>query len=146
MLERIFKLSFMNRFGFLEKVSFRLIKWIGSPASLLFHTALFVGFLISRYLGIIGDYTFSFLIATVCLEAIYLAIFVQLIVKNNCKNLLQMQGSINKVCQEEKDAHKLMLNVLHLSHQMKTLQQEIENLKKHGIIKPIAQNGQRVHI
>lgn len=130
----------------MEKISSGLIKWIGSPSSLLFHTALFIGFFTLRYFGIIGEYVFSLLIATMCLEAIYLAIFVQLIVKKNCKNLQHMQESINEVSQEEKDAHKLMLNVLHVSHQMKTLQQDIENLKKHGILKPIIRNSHRVHI
>ncbi len=57
-----------------------------------------------------------------------------------------MRANIDEVSQEENNAHKAMLNVLHLSHQIKMLQQDIENLKKHGLIKSTLRNGHRVHI
>lgn len=142
----IAKKGFFYWKGNLEKTSSALIKWIGSPAFLLVNTALFVGFFILRQFGIITELVFSFLVGIICLEAIYLAIFIRMIVRKNCRNISQMRENIEEVSQEEKDAHKAMLSVLHLSHQIKTLQQDVEILKKHGLIKSTLRNGHRVHI
>lgn len=129
---------------YLEKISFRLAKWIGSPFSLFLHTIVFGGFLILRYFGILTNPVLFILTAAVCLEAIYLVIFVQMIVKNNTNNLTQLQGNVEEIKQEEKEVHKLMVNILHLAHQMKTLQHDLDTLKKRGGIKT-ATNGHKIH-
>lgn len=121
-----------------EKISFYLIKCIGSPFSLLVHTLLFVGFFILRNLGFVTNTVLLILTAMVSLEAIYLLICVQMIVKNNTKSVAQLQGNIEEIQQEEEETHKLMVNILHLAHQMKTTQQSI---KTNGN----GHHGRRIH-
>lgn len=113
----------------------KLAKFIGSPFSLLFHTALFGGIFILRLLGIASDYTLLMIIAALCLEAIYLVILIQNIVNKNSKSLVGVQEKIEQIQEEEKEAHKLMISILHTAHQMKTIQHELDLLKKNGAFK-----------
>ena len=113
----------------------KLAKIIGSPFSLLFHTALFGGIFTLRFLGIASDYTLLMIIAALCLEAIYLVILIQNIVNKNTKSLALVQEKIEEIQQDENDAHKLMINILHTAHQMKTIQHELDVLKKSGAFK-----------
>lgn len=133
----------MIKLNFLEKFSFSLAKWIGSPISLVLHTLMFGGFFVLRYYGIATNPVLFILTAAVCLEAIYLVIFIQMIVKNNTYNLTQLQGNVEEIKQEEKEVHKLMVNILHLAHQMKTLQQDFDVLKKRGVSK-VSVNGHKI--
>lgn len=118
---------------------------IGSPISLILHTVAFGGFFILRYLGVVPGSLLLILTATVCLEAIYLVIFVQMIVKGNTSRLIKAQGDIEQIQQEERDTHKLMINLLHIAHQMKTLQQDMDLLKKGNVLKRTSGNGHRAH-
>lgn len=128
-----------------EKLSFKLAKWIGSPISLILHTVIFGGFFIFRYLGFVTNSVLLVLTAAVCLEAIYLVINVSMIIRNNTRSLLEVQEKITQMQQEEEDAHKLLINMLHLAHQMKTIQHDIDVLKKGGVLKHNG-NGHRIHI
>lgn len=129
--------------NFLEKFSFSLAKWIGSPFSLILHTIVFGGFFILRYYGLVSNPVLIALTAAVVLEAIYLVIFIQIIVKNNTTSLTQLQGNVLEIQQEEKEVHKLMVNILHLAHQMKTLQADFDVLKKRGVLKTNG-NGHKI--
>lgn len=128
----------------LEKFSFSLARYIGSPLSLLLHTIVFGGFFILRYLGIVPNSILIVLTAAVSLEAIYLIIFTQMALKNNTSSLTQLQGNIEEIRQEENEVHKLMVNILHLAHQMKTLQEDFATLKKNGVLKASG-NGHKIH-
>lgn len=118
-----------------EKLSFKLAKLIGSPLSLFVHTVIFVTFLILRYMGIVPNSVLLVLAAGVCLEAIYLVIFAQMITKNNTKALAEIQNKIEVMQKEEEDAHKLLISMLHMAHQMKTIQHDLDTLKKTGVLK-----------
>ncbi len=122
----------------------KLAKFIGSPFSLLFHTIIFGGIFTLRYLGIATDQALLILTAAVCLEAIYLVILIQTIVNKNAKSLAGVQEKIEEIQEEEKEAHKLMINILHTAHQMKTIQQDIDSLKKSTILKRGNGNGHRI--
>lgn len=126
-----------------EKISFKLAKWIGSPFSLVLHTTIFGGFLILSYFGMVTNSVLLFLTAAVCLEAIYLVINVAMIIRNNTSSLTDVQEKIAQMQQEEEDAHKLLINMLHLAHQMKTIQHDIDTLKKSGV--RLSGNGHRIH-
>lgn len=121
----------------------KLAKIIGSPFSLLFHTIIFGGIFTLRYLGIATDQALLILTAAVCLEAIYLVILIQMIVNKNTKSLAVVQEKIEEIQEEEKEAHKLMINILHTAHQMKTIQHDLDNLKKNGVLKHLG-NGHRI--
>lgn len=134
----------MKKNTLLEKISYNFIKCVGNPFSLLIHTLLFGGFFILRYLGIVSNSVLLVLTTAICLEVIYLFIFVYTIVKKNTKSLTDVQGYITEVQQEEEEVHKLMVNILHLAHQMKAIQNDINFLKKNGLPKTNG-NGHKIH-
>lgn len=123
----------------------KLAKWIGSPFSLLAHTLVFGGIFTLRYLGIATDYTLLILTAAVCLEAIYLVILIQMMANKSAKNLAGVQEKIEEIQEEEKEAHKLMINILHTAHQIKTIQHDMDALKKSGVFKQVG-NGHRIRV
>lgn len=129
--------------GLFERISIRLTRIIGSPISLILHTIAFGGFFILRDLGFVSNNAFLILTAAVCLEAIYMVIFVQMLVNRTTKGLMAAEESITRIQEEENETHKLMVHILHLAHQMKTLQQDVEYLKK-GSFKRTNGNGHRV--
>lgn len=74
------------------------------------------------------------LAAAVVIGAIFV-FFIQMGVRRNTKRLAEVENKIENIHEEEQEAHKLMIQILHLAHQMKTLQHDWETLKKSGILK-----------
>ena len=119
----------------LEKISYRLVNWVGTPYSVIFHTLIFVavpalallGFELSRILIIFTTW--------LSIEAIYLAIFIQMTVNRNTESLEDVEEDIEDIqeeASEEEEAHKV---ILHIGQQMKMIQHELDTLKKSGYLK-----------
>ena len=119
--------------GFFERTSIKLTRLIGSPVSLVLHTIAFGGFFILRKGGFITDSAFLLLTAIICLEAMYMVIFVQMIVARTAKNLTAAEETIAGIKEEENETYKLMVQILHLAHQMKTIQYKKPNGNSHRI-------------
>lgn len=129
----------------LEKISIKLTDWVGTPLSLIVHTLLFVGIFALRSFGVTTDYILLILTTAVSLEAIYLSIFIQMTVNRATESLEEVEEDIEGIQEgvtEEEEAHKVLINI---GHQMKTIQQELDILKKSGILKHSG-NGHRIHV
>ena len=127
----------------LGKFLFKLTELIGSPFSLVLHTVFIAGFFYMRYLGLMSNLTLLTLATIVSIEALYLAIFNQIKVKRHTNSLSEATTTIENMREEEQETHKLMIQILHLAHQMKTLQDEVAILKKNGV--KLSSNGHRLH-
>ena len=126
-----------HKFNFLQKISFKLTEWVGTPVSLIIHTLLFLGIFSLRYFGVTTNYILLVLTTAVSLEAIYLSIFIQMSVNRATESLEDIQEDVI----EEEQAHKVLI---HIGQQMKTIQQELDILRKSGILKTNG-NGHRIH-
>lgn len=130
----------------LEKISYQLTEWIGTPYSLIAHTILFLGALALRYFGVATDQILLILTTVVSLEAIYLAIFIQMTVNRNTQSLEEVEEDIEDIQEEateEEEAHKVLV---HIGQQMRTIQQDLDGLKKSGVLKPSGNgHGHKVH-
>lgn len=104
-----------------------LVKWIGNPTSLIVHVVVLGGLLLLRSFGVITSSVLAALTTAVALEAVFLVIFLQMEVNKNYKNVCLMQKKIAEIQSEETETHKLMVNVLHIAHQMKSIQQNLDN-------------------
>ena len=125
-----------KKFSPLERTSFKLIRWVGSPYSVIFHTLLFVAIPTLTLIGF--DLRSVLLIFTTWLsvEAIYLAIFIQMTVNRNTESLEEVEEDIEDIqeeASEEVEAHKV---IVHIAEQIRTVQQELDTLKKSNILKP----------
>jgi low affinity Fe/Cu permease len=64
--------------GKLEKISDKITLWIGTPASIVVHTIIFVVIFSLKFLEFSVDQILLILTTAVSLEAIYLSIFIQM--------------------------------------------------------------------
>lgn len=77
-------------------------KWIGSVQSLVWHTLVFAAVLSAGFLGIDWNKILLALTTVVSLEAIYLAIFIQMTVNKNTRSLKRVEADIDEI-QEDVD-------------------------------------------
>ena len=108
----------------LEKISFKLTDWVGTPVSLIVHTLFFAGIFALRKFGITTDYLLLILTTAVSLEAIYLSIFIQMTVNRNTESLEEVEEDIEGIQEdvdEDEEAHKVLR---HICHQIKSIQRE----------------------
>ena len=134
-----------HRLTFLEKISFKMTDWVGTPWSLILHSIFFVAIFSLRYFGLTTDYILLLLTTAVSLEAIYLSIFIQMSVNRATESLEEVEEDIEDIQEDEdedKEAHKVLI---HIGLQMKAIQQDLDTLRKSGVLKSNG-NGHRIHV
>ena len=87
----------------LDKMADSVISWIGSTASLVFHTLLFItSFLLPLFKLVDFEEMLLVLTTIVSLEAIYLSIFIQMSVNKSNKHIEVIKEDVNEI-QEDID-------------------------------------------
>ena len=89
----------LSKFDLLAEKS---TKWIGSIQSLVFHTLVFAAVFLAGFLGVDWNKILLILTTVVSLEAIYLAIFIQMTVNKNTQSLKEVEVDIDEI-QEDVD-------------------------------------------
>ena len=118
----------------LEKISIKITEWIGTPYSLIIHTFFFIGIFILYLFGLTVDKILLILTTAVSLEAIYLSLFIQMTVNRNTESLEDVEEDIEDIQEdvtEEEEAHRVLINI---SNELKNIQQDLNTLKKKGIL------------
>ena len=104
-----------KRLFFFENVT----KWIGSTSSVIAHTIAFIGSFLVSYLHYVPWTTMLLVVTTVVsLEAIYLAIFIQMSVNQQAISLREV----------EEDVGDLQENVEDISEDVGEIQEDIEEI------------------
>lgn len=78
----------------------RLTKWIGTPASLFVHTLFFIACLLLIFIGLEPERVMLVLTTIVSLEAIYLAIFIQMTVNRSVESLREVEEDIEELAED----------------------------------------------
>ena len=134
-----------KRFAPLEKISFKLVEWVGTPYSVIIHTIIFLAFPAAALLGFELRSVLLIFTTWLSVEAIYLAIFIQMSVNRNTESLEEVEEDIEDIqedASEEEEAHKVLL---HIGQQMKVIQHEIDVLKKSGVLKSSGNGTHKIH-
>lgn len=132
-----------HKLTILEKISVRMTEWVGTPWSLIVHSLLFAGIFGLRYFGLTTNYILLVLTTAVSLEAIYLSIFIQMSVNRATESLEEVEEDIEDIqedASDDEEAHKVLI---HIGQQMKSIQQDLDYLRKSGVLKASA--SQKVH-
>lgn len=87
----------------LESISVKITNWIGTPYSIVAHTLLFLGIFLLKFLGVNIADILLILTTAVSLEAIYLAIFIQMTVNRNTASLESVEDEIEEISEEVED-------------------------------------------
>jgi len=99
----------------------RLIDAMGSVPSLIIHTLIFIGFFLSAYIGLLTLSSMLLILTTVVsLEAIYLALFIQMTVNENTKSLREV----------EEDIEDIQEDVEELGEDLEDIQEDIEEISE----------------
>lgn len=129
----------------LENISFKLIKWVGTPYSVIFHTLIFIGIPALAVFGFDLRSTLLVFTTWLSIEAIYLAIFIQMSVNRNTESLEEVEEDIEDIqeeADEEEEAHKV---IVHIGQQMKLIQHDLDYLRRSGILKTNVNGHPKIH-
>lgn len=85
------------------RVSDKLTSWVGSPASIVIHTIFFIGMFALYLFNISLERILLVLTTAVSLEAIYLAIFIQMTVNQHTKSLHDVEEDIEDLEEDIED-------------------------------------------
>lgn len=124
----------------LEKISEKMTNWVGTPASIVFHTLLFIGIFALRFLNISLDDILLILTTAVSLEAIYLAIFIQMTVNRTTKSLAGVEKDIDDI---QEDVDDIQEDVKEISEDYEENEEEENALIK--AIKDVEKRLEKLH-
>ncbi len=122
---------------FSEKVS----KWVGSSASLVLHTILFVSAFLLPALGVPFQDVLLVVTTIVSLEAIYLSIFIQMTVNRHAKELELVSEDIEDIQENveeiqegveeiEKDVDEIQRDVDEIQENVEEIQEDVEGIEE----------------
>lgn len=116
----------------LEKVSHGATRWIGSIESLIVHTILFASVMSLPLFGISFDTVLLVLTTIVSLEAIYLAIFIQMTVNRNTTQLHEVGKDIEEISEDiediQEDVEDIQEDVEEISEDIEDIQEDVEEI------------------
>lgn len=118
----------------LEKSADKATRWIGSTASLVVHTILFLGAFTLPFLGVSLERVLLVLTTAVSLEAIYLAIFIQMSVNKNTKDIEIIQEDVEEIQEDieeiEEGVEEIEKDVDEIQKDMDEIQEDIEEIEE----------------
>ncbi len=105
----------------------RATKWIGSVQSLIVHTVIFVTAFIIPIFGVPIDRVLLVLTTILSLEAIYLAIFIQMSVNKNSDDIEEIQEDVEDIQEEIEDIGE---DVEEIQKDIDEIQEDVEDIEE----------------
>lgn len=110
-----------------ENASEKFTRWIGSSDSLVLHTVLFIGIFILLLFGFEFDALLLILTTAVSLEAIYLAIFIQMTVNKSMETIEEVGEDVEEI---HEDVQGIQEDVGEIQGDVKGLEGDIEDISQ----------------
>ena len=111
----------------LEAISLRATRWIGSGASLVFHTIVFIGAFLLYFFGINFDTILLVVTTIVSLEAIYLAIFIQMSVNRQSTEIKEVSLDVEEIHENVEDIQE---DVDEIQKDIDTIQEDVDEIQE----------------
>jgi len=108
-----------------EELAKKITHWIGSPQSILVHTLFFIGIFGLRLVGVSSDEILLILTTLVSLEAIYLAIFIQMTVNKQSVELEEVSEDIEEI---QEDIEGIEEDIDEIQEDVEEIQEEKEKV------------------
>jgi methyl-accepting chemotaxis protein len=103
----------------------QVIKWLGSNKSLWAHSIFFVGIFVLYFFGFSIDKILLILTTVVSLEAIYMAIFIQISVNRTNQSLEEVEADVAEI---QEDVEEIQEDVGELQEDVGEIQEDVEDL------------------
>lgn len=118
----------------LERGADKATKWIGSTSSLFVHTIFFISAFSLPFFGVSFEKVLLILTTAVSLEAIYLAIFIQMSVNKNTKDIEIIQEDVEEIQEDveeiEKDVDEIQKDVDEIQEDVDEIQKDVEDIEE----------------
>ena len=111
----------------LEKSADKATRWIGSTTSLIVHTLLFMAAFALPFFGVPFERVLLVLTTAVSLEAIYLAIFIQMSVNKNTKDIEIIQEDVEEI---QEDVEEIEKDVDEIQKDVDEIQEDVEEIEE----------------
>lgn len=122
----------------------KVTSWVGSPNSIILHTIFFIGMFSLHFFGFSSASILLVLTTIVSLEAIYLAIFIQMTVNRHSEDLVEVSEDIEEIQEDveeiqedvegiEKDVDAIQEDVGELQEDIEEISEEEEQTDDHSI-------------
>lgn len=111
----------------LETLAHKFTTWLGSPASILVHTIVFIGAFVFVWLGTPLNTVLLVLTTAVSLEAIYLALFIQMSVNRNTQSLAGVEEDIEDIAEDVEGIEK---DIDEIEKDIDEIQEDVEEIEK----------------
>ncbi len=111
----------------LERLALDAPKRVGSPESLLFHTIFFVGIFSLEWFGVPFERILLVLTTVVSLEAIYLAIFIQMTVNRQAAQIEEVSEDVEELSENVEDISE---DVEEISKDIDTIQEDVKEISE----------------
>ena len=106
----------------------QVIVWVGSPSSLALHTLVFIGFFAASLLRFVGwDLMLLILTTVVSLEAIYLAIFIQMSVNRQAASLKEVEEDVETI---QENVEELGEHVEDIKEDIGEISEDVEDIQE----------------
>lgn len=116
----------------IELVSIKVTRWIGTPQSILVHSVFFIIVFGLYLVGVNFDKILLILTTAVSLEAIYLALFIQMTVNRNTLSLEEVGDDIEDIQENVEDLEdnfdEIQEDVEGLESNISTLAENVEDI------------------
>ncbi len=112
---------------YLERLSIRITRWVGSIQSLIVHTILFIVAFILVLAGINFDKILLVVTTIVSLEAIYLSIFIQMSVNRQSRRLHAVSKDIDQIHEHVEDIQE---DVEEIQEDVDEIQEDVEEIQE----------------
>lgn len=112
----------------LEKTALAITRAVGSPISIIVHTILFAAAFVAAFLGYVSfDRMLLVLTTIVSLEAIYLAIFIQMTINYQGEDLAEVQEDIDEI---QEDVEEISEDIDEIQEDVDELQEDVEEISE----------------
>lgn len=108
-----------------DSFALKSTSYIGSPASLVVHTLFFVGIFALSFFGIAFEQILLILTTLVSLEAIYLAIFIQISVNQQALQLQAVSADVEEI---GSDVDEISRDIDEIQEEVEDLAEEVEEI------------------
>ncbi len=110
-----------------KKVARTVTRWVGSLQSIVVHTILFIGSFTGVVFGLLElDRMLLVLTTLVSLEAIYLAIFIQMTINEQAQDIDEIQGDIDEI---QEDVEEMQEDVEEMQEDVEEMSEEDRELR-----------------
>lgn len=106
----------------------RITSWVGSVPSLALHTLVFIAFFALSFSGFLSwDLMFLILTTIVSLEAIYLAIFIQMTVNRQAAELAEVSEDVEDI---QEDIEEISEDVDEIQGDIDEIQEDVDEIQE----------------